>query len=584
MEAALNADAEMVQLLLARGADVNGRRPQGSPVLLRAVHDAEKVRLLLARRPRIEVKVLLLAASIVGSRQTLELLLKGGGDVNASVNGITALMLASFSGDQDVVRFLIERGAKVKARTPQGLTALTWGAVSGEANILRMLLDRGAEPNSRYEIPGGQVLTPVIAAVLQGRVDCLRLLVDRGADVNVQGGPFQRSALLCAATSGNEEIVGLLLSKGADVNAADWEGRTPLSWARRRGDSAIVQLLLKAGGRALDKDEREPLKEKGQSSASSAHIDPAAVSRAAAKSLSLLQQSAVNFTSKSGCISCHHQSLLAVTTSLARGRGFRVDEAIVAQERSRVLADLGAKREIVLGQELDPLLAPWTLWGLGTEGQKPTIVTDALVQYLVIHQAKDGSWRARVYRPPHDASHFTFTALAIRGLQLYAPKGRAAEIQARISRARDWLASTAAIETEDKSSRLLGLGWAGADPGSIQEATALLLREQRADGGWAQIPSLPSDAYATGSVLFALNQAGKIPVTHQAYQRGVSFLLRNQQEDGSWFVPTRAFPAVEFFSSGFPHGRSQYISEAATCWATIALALTAPGRDDYSAP
>jgi len=43
-------------------------------------------------------------------------------------------------------------------------------------------------------------------------------------------------------------------------------------------------------------------------------------------------------------------------------------------------------------------------------------------------------------------------------------------------------------------------------------------------------------------------------------------------EDGTWFVPTRAFGFQRYFETGFPHGRSQFISAAATSWAVIALA------------
>ena len=103
---------------------------------------------------------------------------------------------------------------------------------------------------------------------------------------------------------------------------------------------------------------------------------------------------------------------------------------------------------------------------------------------------------------------------------------------------------------------------------------AELRADQRPDGGWAELPSLQSDAYATGQALFALNQAGELPVSNQVYRRGVRFLLRTQEEDGSWFVSKRAIPANNYFDAGFPHGESQYVSHGATCWATMALLLT----------
>jgi hypothetical protein len=58
---------------------------------------------------------------------------------------------------------------------------------------------------------------------------------------------------------------------------------------------------------------------------------------------------------------------------------------------------------------------------------------------------------------------------------------------------------------------------------------------------------------------------------YPAYRKGVQFLLTTQLADGSWFVRTRAHPVQVYFESGFPHGHDQFISAAATNWATLAL-------------
>jgi hypothetical protein len=151
-------------------------------------------------------------------------------------------------------------------------------------------------------------------------------------------------------------------------------------------------------------------------------------------------------------------------------------------------------------------------------------------------------------------------------------------IAQRLARAKAWLVATSPRTTDDKSFRLFGLHWSSADAGEIGKATRQLLADQRPDGGWAQLPELASDAYATGQVLVALNQAGGLAVTDEAYQRGVKYLLRTQEDDGSWLVSSRSIPANEFFESGFPHGKFQFISFAGSCWATQALVLTAARR------
>jgi hypothetical protein len=126
------------------------------------------------------------------------------------------------------------------------------------------------------------------------------------------------------------------------------------------------------------------------------------------------------------------------------------------------------------------------------------------------------------------------------------------------------------------SFHLFGLHWSGADAEDIKKAVGQLLTDQRPDGGWAQLPVLASDAYATGQVLVALHRAGGVAVSDEAYRRGVKYLLRTQEDDGSWLVPTRARPANRYFESGYPHGKFQFISFAGSCWATMALSLTVP--------
>src|SRR5713101_23526 len=110
MQAAVNSDAQMMRLLLQHGADVNHRRPHGDLVMMLAVHDPDKVRLLLEHGARVEDRAMLLAASLPDSRPTLELLIRGGGNVHVNMGGVTALMSAAFCGDLESVRFLLEQG------------------------------------------------------------------------------------------------------------------------------------------------------------------------------------------------------------------------------------------------------------------------------------------------------------------------------------------------------------------------------------------------------------------------------------------------------------------------------------------
>lgn len=305
--------------------------------------------------------------------------------------------------------------------------------------------------------------------------------------------------------------------------------------------------------------------------------DPATVRKAIEKSLPMLESIRVPFIEKTGCVSCHNNSLPAMATGLARERGFKWNEQTAREESEQILDVWNIGREKMLqgdGSAGAQFAASYVLLGLAANGQPPDKTTDAMVHYLIGRQSADGCWPVHINRPPSESSDIAVTALSLRALLLYAPKGLHQEVSSRVERGRQWLLQTAPRNNEDRAFQLLGLAWANTDKQSLQKMSRDLLTRQRKDGGWGQHDTMESDAYATGQALVALHQAGGLPVTHRAYQRGVGYLLANQAADGSWRVLTRTFPIQRYFESGFPYGHNQWISVAASSWATMALTLT----------
>jgi ankyrin repeat protein len=85
-------------------------------------------------------------------------------------------------------------------------------------------------------------------------------------------------------------------------------------------------------------------------------------------------------------------------------------------------------------------------------------------------------------------------------------------------------------------------------------------------------------------VLVALHRAGGIAVTHPAWQRGLSYLLSTQKEEGVWRVATRMVSPAQvsppYFETGIPYGHDQFLSAAASSWAVTALALALPAAPE----
>jgi N-acyl-D-amino-acid deacylase len=318
-----------------------------------------------------------------------------------------------------------------------------------------------------------------------------------------------------------------------------------------------------------------------------ADTPPDAVREAVRKGLRRLEQGSANYVKNRQCFSCHHQALTMAAFASAGRRGFAVDPAGPRRQLDFTLDTFRDKRERVRkGQSVagGNTMAAYALFALEAGGHRPDEASAALVEYLLVRQRPDGSWPALTPRPPSEGSTFTNNALALRGLRFYGP-GKDAKgagplrrrVDAAFDRGRDWLVRNKPADTEDKRSRLAGLVAGGCDPKEDAAARDLLLAEQLPDGSWAQLPGREGDAYATGSVLLALRQAGVKP-GDEAYRKGVGYLVRTQKEDGGWIVTTRSRPVQIFFDNGDPGGKNQFISFAATGWAVRALLETVPAR------
>ena len=97
-------------------------------------------------------------------------------------------------------------------KNDSGQTGFYLACSSGQQSIVRFLLDHGADVNPR----GGRLGTPLQAACFEGYIDIVQLLIENGADTKSRG--FFQNALQASIDGNHEDIAILLLQNGFKIN------------------------------------------------------------------------------------------------------------------------------------------------------------------------------------------------------------------------------------------------------------------------------------------------------------------------------------------------------------------------------
>ncbi|HUN26031.1 MAG TPA: ankyrin repeat domain-containing protein [Steroidobacteraceae bacterium] len=265
IEAAQAGNERAALALVARGANVNARSPDGTTALMWAAENDEVdlTRALLKKGADVAAVNLygtsaMQQAAIAAYTPILKLLLQAGADVDSpNSEGQTALMLVARTGNLEAAKLLLSHGAAVNAvESWGGQTALMWAAAQAQPQMLRLLIEHHAKLDLRSAVRnwprrvtaegrplimdmGG--LTALAFAARQDCIACVRELVKAGADLNL-GDPDDTTPLVIALMNLHFDLANVLIEAGADVNKWDFFGDTPLY-------VAIDMNTLPTGGR-----------------------------------------------------------------------------------------------------------------------------------------------------------------------------------------------------------------------------------------------------------------------------------------------------------------------------------------------
>jgi len=258
--AASIGDREMVNMLIARGAPIDGTEldqkhcPKPHTPLCRAIAGGftDMAILLLEKgvNPNVpsppgpedftEYPLLLTCDRDLCDLFLVKKLLEKGADVDGFAC-TRPILMACQRANEELVRLLLENGANANLLSVERRgfwSALQEACADGFDEIVEMLLENGADVNLRWR---GTLSALTLACATRNRLVVQRLLIN-GADVNTDlGARLRYTPLRAAAQSGDIWVGKLLLYHGAVVHTG------VLSYAATLGHREMVELLLDAG-------------------------------------------------------------------------------------------------------------------------------------------------------------------------------------------------------------------------------------------------------------------------------------------------------------------------------------------------
>lgn len=177
-----------------------------------------------------------------GNVELVKFLLSKGAAIDSKNSAKETPLIYAVARDHlDVAQFLVAKGADINVETQFG-TPLSTALGFGKPEIAKFLVQKGADVN--YTREGNVTLMHLVA--WGSKKEMAQLLIQKGAKATVASDDG-RTPLHDTGATGNTGVAAVLIDNGADVNAQTKQGVTPLFEAARKGHTDVTALLLKAG-------------------------------------------------------------------------------------------------------------------------------------------------------------------------------------------------------------------------------------------------------------------------------------------------------------------------------------------------
>ena len=319
--------------------------------------------------------------------------------------------------------------------------------------------------------------------------------------------------------------------------------------------------------------------------------DPLATKLSLAKALTYLEHGSTAWSGARNCVSCHTNGIyMTVRPALSSALGTPSVEHrdyFVAALRKKQKESASNLKKGTNPEQLIYLAAGLAEWDRHVAG-KLSPETDEALRFMFSVQRDDGTWGALDCWPPYESDSYhpaTVAAMAVAAAPGWLANLKDDKVLASVEKLKKYLRET---PPPHDYGRVLLL-WADLRlPGLLADAqraefSALVLKHQRADGGWSirnfaapeawgdgrraeklraepEFQTTPSDGHMTGLAVIVLREAG-VAKDDPRLVKAVAWLKANQRESGVWW--TRSLNT----------DKSHFITYSSTAFPLLALSL-----------
>lgn len=186
----------------------------------------------------------LLVASYTGNADIVNALIEAGSDIRAKddIDGATTIHIASANGNNEVINILLNKdNTLINEADSMKDTPLHWASIKNQTDTISLLLANGADT----KLTNSDGNTVLHYAAMYGDVNTVNVLLEADSSLaSVENNEGITPIYYAIVVSDNDILSSIITNGQIDINKKDSLGYTPLHYAANYGNMEVVVLLV----------------------------------------------------------------------------------------------------------------------------------------------------------------------------------------------------------------------------------------------------------------------------------------------------------------------------------------------------